>query len=494
MMSGLIWNPTSAAIERHINEGDELILIFSPFAKVDALDRLLAGSRGKKGLKIVCRWRPADLLTGVSDLALFPFAMERGWELYLNDFIHLKLFIFSSNAAFTSSGNLTLRGLGYGEPSNIETGMMLQLDSTDWIKIYEVIQSSRRVDEKLYRALYDYVQSSPPQSSLPSALTIFPSVSKQFTIASLPATETPQRLADYYFGPDRSSFSPEDVRRVAHDLSVFRIPEGLQQDGFHGALRQAFITVPFVVEFVEFLKFHGSLRFGAVNNWIHEKCEDVPLPYKWEIKTNTRIFYNWLTNFFREIDWNIPGEHSQVIYWRDADEPVDVGFSDSSSTLGYYQKLLSSLGNREKAIEWNAVSIGGAPHQPLLLLAVTKLYERNSDRPNLIMLNKELQDLFSPCFSVVVGLNHPTSVAMPFVALGKEPFWHLIKREKTGEVAGQIRSQAAFDQAYQGATLDDDLHHLLASSGARIALQNTILRSYFPEKVRLTLSETLSSE
>lgn len=46
----------------------------------------------------------------------------------------------------------------------------------------------------------------------------------------------------------------------------------------------------------------------------HLLKEDVPLPYRWEIKDNTRIFYNWLAHFFDEITWDRPN-YSQVIYW-----------------------------------------------------------------------------------------------------------------------------------------------------------------------------------
>jgi hypothetical protein len=69
-----------------------------------------------------------------------------------------------------------------------------------------------------------------------------------------------------------------------------------------------------VTDFVELLKVERSLRFGAVNDWIHKKCEDVPLPYRWEIKDNTRIFYDWLAHYFPNITWDRPN-YSQVIYW-----------------------------------------------------------------------------------------------------------------------------------------------------------------------------------
>ncbi len=490
MASELVWNPVYTALEERIRGGDDLLLLITPFAKLEALQRLRSFKNRAKRWKVVCRWRIEDLIAGVSDLSVFEYLKSEGCDLYVNNSIHLKLYIFESNLAFTTSGNLTLRGLGYCEPANVESGAMLKLGSDDWIRIYEMINASRRVDEKLYEILCGYVESCPLPVPLSVPPDMFPPASKRFTIGSLPATESPQRLADYYFGGGLSSFSSEEVRRVAHDLSVFRIPDGLQQEAFHRTLRQAFITVPFVVEFVAFLKEHGSLRFGAVNDWIHDQCEDVPLPYRWEIKENTRILYNWLEHFFPEIEWNIPGAHSQVIYWRGSNKSLTG--NDSAIALARYQKMFSTLGNRDRAVEWNDVSIGGAPHQPLLLLAVAKLYERDPNRPNLIPLNKDLENIFAGYFASVVAPSNPTSVAMPFVALRGEPFWHLLEREtastshrtsatvqeKASNFSGRIRSQAAFDKSYKGAVLDDDLHLAHFFTGTRSSRTRSLIPTF----------------
>ena len=137
--------------------------------------------------------------------------------------------------------------------------------------------------------------------------------SKIYTIASLPAAGNPALLENAYFS--QQVRSAEEMRRIAHDLSSYRISLNHDRESFRHALGRAFRETPFVCDFVEYLKEHRSLRFGAVNAWIHEKCEDVPLPYRWEIKENTRILYKWLAYFFPEITWDVPGAHSQVIYW-----------------------------------------------------------------------------------------------------------------------------------------------------------------------------------
>jgi hypothetical protein len=314
MDTAIVWSPVYRVLEDRIKSGDDIILILVPFAKLAALQQLHWVHVNRIKLKVICRWRPEDLLSGASDVEVFTYLKESGCQLYINPDIHLKLYVFGSNAAFNTSGNLTLRGLGYTGHANIEAGNMVRLTPGDWAKIFRIIDGSRQVDDDLYLRFKAFVDQYPkvvPPTVLPDLL----SSPKLYTISSLPATATPIKLADFYFDPSTTTVQPEEVRRAMHDLVLFNVTPNLNRADFNPALGQAFLQTPFVKDFVEFLKIEGTLRFGAVNHWIHQKCEDVPLPYRWEIKDNTRIFYDWLAHFIPEISWDRP-RHSQIIRWK----------------------------------------------------------------------------------------------------------------------------------------------------------------------------------
>jgi hypothetical protein len=488
-MSPLVWSPIHRILEERIRANDDIILIVVPFAKLAALQQLHRPHSTRAKLKVICRWRPEDIIAGVSDVEVFTYLKELGCQLFINPDIHLKLYVFASNVAFSTSGNLTSRGLGYSEIGNIEVGNMVALTTQDWTKIYEIVNASRQVDDILYERYKELVKKYPitPQPLVPNLLP----PAKTYTISSLPATETPKRLAEFYFDFSSGTFTPEEVRRAVHDLAIFRIPPHLGRSDFDKRLGESFCRTAFVADFVQFLKSAHSLRFGAVNDWIHQRCEDVPVPYRWEIKENTRILYNWLTHFYSEISWDIPGEYSQVIYWRGS---VAAGESDNDSpatTLANYQRMLAHLTNREQGSEWGEKFRGGAPHQPLLILAVIGLYEQNPGRSNFIVINEELQELFRRYFELVVVPYHPTSIIMPFLALREEPFWHLLRHPGVVEQYERIRSLAAFNQIYRGATLDDDLHRVLSFSANRKAIQDTIVQSYLAEGIQTVLLEYL---
>jgi hypothetical protein len=313
-MSELTWSPVHKVLEDRIAGGDDLILLIVPFIKLDALRQLHWVRTKNVRLKVVCRWRPGDILAGASDVEAFTYLKAAGCELYLNSDIHMKLYVFESNVAFNTSANVTLRGLGYSERPNIEVGNMIALTSEDLARIFSIVTSSRQVDDAMYGRFKAFAEQNRPPTVPIMPLDLL-GKTKDYTIASLPATETPAKLAEFYFAQDSAKHTPENVRRAVHDLVTFHIPTGLTKVDFDRRLGEAFRKNPFVRDFIALLKEETSLRFGVVNNWIHDKCEDVPLPYRWEIKENTRIFYDWLAHYVPEITWDRP-HHSQIIHWQ----------------------------------------------------------------------------------------------------------------------------------------------------------------------------------
>jgi len=312
----LIWSPVRTAMEKWLAGGAEFKLIIVPFIKLEALSQLLGTQPNLRGLKVVVRWRANDLLSGASDLAIYDYLKSRGCALFLHPRIHLKLYVFGNNAAICTSANLTMTGLGYLENANIEAGCGAELSSDDWRGIYELIAESRPVNDEVFECYRKFIGDAPKAPTVDSPDLILPA-RKVFSIASLPATKSPGEFINYYMKRTAVSVDPEFARRAAHDEALFLVPPGLSESELLSWLRQRFCAIPFVIKFVEHLRHSGSLRFGAANEWIHSNCDDSPLPYRWEIKENTNILYNWLAEFFSpNVAWSIPGKHSQVIVWK----------------------------------------------------------------------------------------------------------------------------------------------------------------------------------
>lgn len=315
MKPSLVWNPVYEMLEARLRAGERLALLIVPYIKLDALRRLLGESRNLGKLQVIVRWRPEDLVSGASDVEVYDFLRSLNIPLYFNPSIHLKLYIFDSNSCFTTSANVTLKGLGYITACNVEAGALIPMQLQDWAHVYRLIEESTLVDEGIHSYFEAVIESAPKAAPLHSLPLELPA-RRMFTIASLPATESPTALENAYFSLEDIS-DPEEVRRVAHDLSTFGMDQRhANPQMFQAALGRAFRNTPFVIAFLNLLKERQSLSFGGVSAWIHSTCEDVPVPYRRDIKHTTRILYNWLVAFIPEVTWDVPGERSQVIRWQ----------------------------------------------------------------------------------------------------------------------------------------------------------------------------------
>lgn len=315
----LLWQPLHATLRGRFASGDPLSFVVSPFVKADALAQLIDAASCGPGLKFVVRWRAEDLLSGVSDLEIYPFLKERGVPLYASARLHMKLYVCDSNWALATSANLTQRGLGFAAEGacNIESGCGVTLTRSDWIVLHQLIHESRLVTDDVYARLATYVaeHGSSPQPAPP--IDIF-GPGKMFTLAALPASDTPSQLEEFYFAPNDAQFPPEVARRAFQDLATFQMRPGCSPEAFRVALKNAFLESAFVQAFLRHLRANGSLRFGAVTEWIHRHCEDVPLPYRSDVKQQVRVLIDWLAAFATQTRWDRP-KHSQVIHWVDVD-------------------------------------------------------------------------------------------------------------------------------------------------------------------------------
>ena len=313
---GLAWQPLGHAIASSAAPEDYILLLVVPFIQRGALCGLLDACGTTDALKIVTRWRGEDILSGVSDISVYDELQMRHIPLYVNDAIHLKLLVYASNSCFVTSANVTNVGLGYASKPNTEVGCWASLSRQDWAKVYEIVEASILVDGDLYQQARDFVvEHRTPQEPVPQRPP-FEDRRKDFSLSALPACVHPNALRNFYLSGDGAGLGVEHVRRAVHDLVLFGIGDNVPASEFLDCVGRGFRSQPFVKALVAHISARGQLRFGEVNEWIHQHCADVPLPYCWQVKDNTHILYDWLAFYYTEIEWRVPGQHSQVIYWR----------------------------------------------------------------------------------------------------------------------------------------------------------------------------------
>jgi hypothetical protein len=311
--SEIIWSPILSNLSKYLENGEGLTSIIAPFIKADALCQILDLPISEE-LSVIARWRPDEILRGVSDLAVYPILKERGFPLYINDTIHLKLLLFDSDRVFCSSANISSMGLGLRDPGNLEAGALATLKFDDFLHLKRLRDESRLVTDEVYEAYVKCIEGI--ELDLPKIPEVdLPNISDQkFLLSMLPATESPEKLWDLYSTLGIVPLGNDERHRVVHDLCTYKLPTGLSRNELDQRLGKGFRDNPFIREIVDLIKLKGSIRFGGVNDFIHRTCRDVPLPYRWEIKSTTAHLYNWLAYYYTEITWDRPS-YSQVAYW-----------------------------------------------------------------------------------------------------------------------------------------------------------------------------------
>ena len=107
-------------IKALIESAKSEVLLCAPFIKERVFTTLLNVIPASVSVRVVTRWKAAEVATGLSDLAVFDVANERPrTEVCLLNALHAKLYM-ADDKCLVGSANLTAAALGWRPRSNLE--------------------------------------------------------------------------------------------------------------------------------------------------------------------------------------------------------------------------------------------------------------------------------------------------------------------------------------------------------------------------------------
>lgn len=132
-----------------------------------------------------------------------------------------------------------------------------------------------------------------------------------------------------------------------------------------------------------------------------------------------------------------------------------------------------------------AKGYGGAPHKPVLLLAILELIRKGEIITNRIAITPELVLEFKSIWSrLVISDKHHPNFALPFYHMKSEPFWELVTFGGMAiplTASKSIRSLNALKESVAFAELDASAFSLMQVPENLAVLQEALLNQYFPE-------------
>jgi hypothetical protein len=259
------------------------IVLIAPFVKRGALAHLLEAVDPEAAVSCVTRWRPEEILAGVSDLDVWPLLRDRGGTLSLVSHLHAKYYRFGY-VTFVGSANLTAAALDWRAQANLE--LLVEARSEARLLEFEAAVRAQavQVDETLYEHMRALVEALRPLEAPVIGASAVDAGDEGEREAGrlfeerreaalwLPESRTPQVLFDYYRGKlDRLSQGEREAAAV--DLAAFPLPLGLEEGAFRAYIGW-YLAQTSVVRRVDTLLVEPQ-RFGAVRASLR-RMEDYP--------------------------------------------------------------------------------------------------------------------------------------------------------------------------------------------------------------------------
>jgi putative restriction endonuclease len=128
---------------------------------------------------------------------------------------------------------------------------------------------------------------------------------------------------------------------------------------------------------------------------------------------------------------------------------------------------------------------GGAPHKPVLLLAIMELVRKGEILNNRIAITSELILEFRSIWSkLVISSYYKPNFSFPFYHMGTEPFWELVTYPGMTiptTSSNSIRSLKALKESVAFAELDPQVFALMLDPIQLAVMEKALLEQYFPE-------------
>ena len=125
------------------------IFIAAPYVKIGIVSKLEIPKELASKSVFVCRWRLDDVLSGATDIGIYPLLRDQGIRVLLHPNLHAKYYRFDNNILM-GSANLTSNGLISDETGSLEAlTLLLKNPSTSNFEM-KIIKESVEVDDELY--------------------------------------------------------------------------------------------------------------------------------------------------------------------------------------------------------------------------------------------------------------------------------------------------------------------------------------------------------
>lgn len=247
---------------------------------------MLPSLRRFDGSRILVRWRPGDLLAGASDLAAYSLAKSLGFQFWIKQDFHGKVFLLPDCGVLVGSANMTMAGMGLSATSNAEVCTLVPPRHSNLELVNSLFQGALLMNDGLFQEFSE-------------ALALMPMVGNE-------AIEWPDELMRKLnpIGSTDKFLASEFLNElpIIDDSGNVRVTSA-QDRGLLGLVAEsndmktvvkAFTSLKAYRWLIATLQSHGDeMYFGALTQELHNSLLEDPRVYRSEVKQLLGVLLEW---------------------------------------------------------------------------------------------------------------------------------------------------------------------------------------------------------
>lgn len=266
-------------IRDELSQSTESFMLISAFCKLQLIQHFDSCIENKDiEKKLVVRFRAEDILSGVSDLELYPYCRDNGWKLYFRLDLHAKTYIFDRLRCVIGSANATGSGMNIDGTGNLEMATTCEIDEEDAKQLDLLLLGSVEMTDEIYNTMTSVIQDKKNTAN--------------------PSLEWPEQILDL-FKPDYSLLFTEDFPSCANpsgataeDLLFLNLPATASLD----QIAAAFINSKCYLWLCDLIKGNENqeMYYGAISAALHNSLLNEPKPYRKDVKQLLSNLLHWI--------------------------------------------------------------------------------------------------------------------------------------------------------------------------------------------------------
>lgn len=202
------------------------VVIISPYIKQSTIRRALDNLEAGVTVECFSRWKADDVISGATDLEVWPVLRAIGGSMHLVSDLHAKAYI-ADEKCLVGSANMTQSGMGWSHTPNVE---LLVEQNTNSNQVNELLNRVRdtciSVDDDLYATMAHIVAKSSPVEVRNVSDAEPDEVSKWMPRCRFP--DSHNLFNTYHDRSDRVlSGTFEDA---SYDIKALRLPPGIDDE------------------------------------------------------------------------------------------------------------------------------------------------------------------------------------------------------------------------------------------------------------------------